>query len=320
MFPPSEPHLSGLLPIGDGHEMYLERSGRADGSPVLYLHGGPGGGMGGGYRRMFDPDRFSIVGCDQRGCGRSRPLVIDALESLAQNHTGALIADLEALRRHLAIDRWLVCGVSWGTTLALAYAQEHPERVSAMLLGAVTTTTDEEVAWITEDVGRLFPREHAPFAAAVERAPGERIVDAYFRALTDPDPERRARAAAAWCAWEDVHVSLDPQARPEPRFADPVFRGVFATLVTHYWRNAAFLRPRPILARLDRLAKIPGLLVHGRLDVSSPLRTAYDLHARWPASRFVVIEDEGHGGPRMMRTLSEGASELFALASAEGAA
>lgn len=312
MFPSIEPHLRGLLALGGGHEMYFERSGKPDGTPVLYLHGGPGAGMGAGYRRLFDPDRFAIVGCDQRGCGRSRPLVTDALESLPRNDTGALLADLEALRTHLAIERWLVCGVSWGTTLALAYALEHPDRVTALLLGAVSTTTDEEVAWITEDVGRLFPREHARFVAAVPREPGERVVDAYHRALTHADSDQRARAAAAWCAWEDVHVSLDPHARPEPRFDDPVFRRVFATLVTHYWRNAAFLRQRPILARLERVAQTPALLVHGRLDVSSPLRTAFDLHGRWPASRFVVIADEGHGGPRMMQTLSDGASELIA--------
>lgn len=310
MFPPSEPHQSGLLPLGDGHEMYFERAGLPHGVPVLYLHGGPGGGMGAGYRRMFDPDRFAIIGCDQRGCGRSRPLVTDALPSLAGNHTGALVADLERLRVFLGVERWLVCGVSWGTTLAMAYALAHPERVRGLLLGAVSTTTDDEVRWITEEIGRIFPREHARFAAAVEPAPGERLVDAYARALTHPDAERRARAAVDWCAWEDVHVTLDPRARPEPRFADPVFRGVFATLVTHYWRNAAFLRESPILARIDRLADVPALLVHGRLDVSSPLRTAFDLHARWPASRFVVIEDEGHGGPKMMESLAQGATEL----------
>lgn len=310
MYPPSEPYATGHLALPGGHEMYFERSGNPEGVPAIYLHGGPGGGMGGGYRRLFDPARFAIVGYEQRGCGRSRPLVVEALESLGDNHTGTLIDDLERLRSHLGIARWLVCGVSWGTTLALAYALEHPDRVKGLLLGAVTTTTDDEVRWITEDVGRLFPREHARFVEAAAAEPGERLVDAYFRALTHPDAERRARAALAWCAWEDVHVSLDPQARPEPRFADPVFRGVFATLVAHYWQNAAFLRDRPILGRIGDLARTPGLLVHGRLDVSSPLRTAFDLHARWPTSRFVVIEDEGHGGPKMMQTLSQGADAL----------
>jgi proline iminopeptidase len=235
VFPPIEPFASGLLPVGDGNEIYWEACGNPSGKPVLYLHGGPGGGMMSGYRRRCDPEQFLIVGFEQRGCGRSRPLVTDPSSNLATNTTPALISDIEVLRSHLGVERWLLTGVSWGTTLALAYAQAHPEHVSEIVLFAVTTTSPAEVEWITETIGQVFPREWERFEAESRRAPGQRVIDAYYELTTHVDPAVRARAARAWCDWEDVHVSLDPRHASDPRYRDADFRLLFATLVIHYW-------------------------------------------------------------------------------------
>jgi proline iminopeptidase len=229
---------------------------------------------------------------DQRGAGRST-----AEELLVANTTPHLIADIERLRIHLGIERWaVIVGFSWGTTLALAYAQAHPERVANLVLGLVGTTSESDVRWVTEDVGNIFPIEWQAFADAVpERFRRPRLVDAYADWLADPDPEVQAAAALAWCTWEDAHISLTPGHSPGLRHADPQFRLTFARLVTHYWRNAAFVPP--ILDRMDRLAGVGGVLIHGRHDVSSPLRTAFELHRRWPGSELVVLDGAGHGGP-----------------------
>ncbi|BCM86451.1 prolyl aminopeptidase [Methylobacterium indicum] len=289
----------GLLPAADGARIYWEMSGRPDGLPALFLHGGPGSGLGrGGYRRHFDGTRYRLVGIDQRGCGRSRPLATADLAGLPTNTTSALIADIEAVRAHLGIERWLVSGVSWGTTLALAYAQRHPERVTALVLAAVTTTSREEVAWITEDVGRVFPEAWQAFAAASGRRGDERIVEAYARRLAGDDADDRRRAARDWIAWETTNISLDGPSPGRPD--DPDRDAVFATLVTHYWANDGFLRgPDAILARMDRLREIPGILIHGRRDISGPAVTAWRLHRLWLGSRLHIVEEEGHGGPEM---------------------
>jgi proline iminopeptidase len=302
-----------MLAVAGGDEIYWEMSGNPDGKPLLYLHGGPGGGLGpGGYRRRADPRRHLIIGIDQRGCGRSRPLVIDALERLSENTTAALIDDIEAVREQLGIQRWLVTGVSWGSTLALAYAQAHPERVTEIVLVAVTTTSREEVDWITEGVGRIFPEAWDRFEAASERRPGERVVEAYARRLAGGDAADRTRAADAWDAWESVHVSLDPLWQPGPLHADPAERAIFATLVAHYWSNDAFLPgPARILDRVDRIAHIPAVLIHGRHDISGPVITPWRLHHGWPASRLHVIESEGHGGPESMDEMTR-ATDAFA--------
>jgi proline iminopeptidase len=305
LFPHIEPFAAGWLPVGDGNEIYWETSGNPDGKPALHLHGGPGSGIQTGYRRRFDPERFLIVSFEQRGCGRSRPLVTDPTADLSTNTTPALIADIEALREYLGVERWLVSGISWGTTLSLAYAQAHPERVSELILTAVTTTTAAEVDWITEAMGRVFPREWEAFAAAAHPQPGQRLIDAYYDRITDPDPDVRAAAARAWCAWEEVHVSLDPSYVHNPRYDDPQFREVFATLVNHYWKHAAFIPGDGLLAGMERIAQIPGVLIHGRLDVSSPLATAWNLHKAWPRSELIVVGDEGHGGNAMIDALAD---------------
>jgi proline iminopeptidase len=298
-----EPFASGLLPVSDGNEIYWEASGKRSGKPALYLHGGPGGGMKAGYRRWFDPATHLIVGFEQRGCGRSRPLVTDDLATLRTNTTPRLIEDIEALRTHLDVDRWLLAGVSWGTTLALAYAQAHPDRVSEIALLAVSTTTRREVEWITESMGRLFPEEWEVFRAAANTAPGERLVDAYYRLLTDPDPALRSNAATAWNAWEDTHISLAPNWQPSAQPRDEVRAQVFATLVTHYWSHDGFLADAQLLSAMPRIAHLPGVLVHGRYDISGPPDVPWALHQAWQGSRYELISSEGHGGAEMVEAL-----------------
>lgn len=311
MHEPSEPFHRGLLPRPDGALLYWELSGTPNGRPAVYLHGGPGGGLGrGGYRRRFDPAEYLIVGFDQRGCGRSRPWAIDDLDALDANDTAAQIADIEALREHLGIDRWLVHGVSWGSTLALAYALEQPGRVTELVLTAVTSGSREEIDWITEGVGAVFPEAWHRFAAAA--GSGGRVVDAYARLLRDPDLDVRASAATAWDEWESTHISLDPNWTPGSSFDDSRERMNFATLVTHYWANDCFLAgDARVLDRVHQLGGIPGVLIHGRHDISGPAVTPWRLHRAWPGSELHIVEDEGHGGEHQME-LTAAAIDRFA--------
>jgi proline iminopeptidase len=286
-----------MLDVGDGQTAYWECCGNPRGRPALFLHGGPGGGCGQGARRFFDPDRFRVVLFDLRGCGRSRPLASDPDTDLSVNTTAHLIEDIEKLRELHEVDRWTVLGVSWGTTLGLAYAQAHPDCVAGLVLALVTTTSGREVRWITEDVGRIFPREWDRFAAAIpDSFRWMRLVDAYATLLADPDPAVRERAAREWCLWENAHISLGPGHQPNPRFEDLDFRFLFARLVTHYWRNHAFLEDNQLIRNVGVLDGIPGVLIHGRYDVSGPLETAWRLHQGWRASELHVIDDMGHGG------------------------
>lgn len=286
-----------MLEVGDGHALYWECVGNPAGTPAVYLHGGPGAGSSTGARRYFDPERYRAVLFDQRGCGRSRPLASEPDADLSTNTTAHLVDDIERLREHLGFDRWVVVGISWGVTLGLVYAQQHPERVSAMVLGAVTSGTRRETDWITRDMGRIFPQAWGRFASAVPAS--ERNGDlaaGYAQLLADPDPQVRADAAQRWCAWEDTHVSLMPGWTPDTRYDDPVFRMVLTRIVTHYWSNGCFLTDRQIQTHMDRLADIPAVLVHGLHDVSGPLDTAWELHQAWPTSRLIVVDDAGHGG------------------------
>ena len=296
-YPPIEPYESGVLDVGDGHQVYWECCGNPEGTPALWLHGGPGSGSSAGSRRNFDPASYRVVLFDQRGCGRSRPLATEPGADLSINTTAHLIEDIERLREHLGITRWVVAGVSWGVTLAIAYAQRHREAVRAMVLGAVTSADRREIDWIVRDMGRIFPREWDSFVSLVpEPERNGNLAAAYARLLADPDPKIRDEAARSWCAWEDAHVSLMPGWAPDPRYDDAVFRLLFARLVTHYWGNYCFLPDGDQLARIDAIADVPAVLIHGRYDVSGPLDTAWHLHKAWPASRLVVLEDAGHGG------------------------
>lgn len=309
-----EPFDSGMLTLRDGVQIYWETTGNPAGEPLVWLHGGPGSGLGsGGYKRMPDPEKWLIVGLDQRACGRSRPLAHSPGFDLATLQTPNLITDLEELREHLGIERWLVAGGSWGTTLALAYGQAHPDRVSGFVLAALTDGSREYVEWISASVGRVFPEAWDAYEAASGRSPGQSLPAAYLERLTDPDPDVRAAAALAWCTWEDAHVSIPGGAVPDLAARDPQFREVFALQVAYSWAHHAFLGERGIQDNLERINHLPAVLIHGRLDISGPLATAWRLHTRWPASQLHVFEHEGHGGKDMGDAIRQAYSDIFPM-------
>jgi proline iminopeptidase len=276
-----------------------------------YLRGAGDERAGGVAGRDCAPRSYRAVLFDQRGCGRSRPLADGPGADLATNTTGHLVADMERLRNHLGIDRWVVVGVSWGSTLALVYTQRHPQRVRGVVLGGVTAGTRRELTWITHEMGRVFPAEWEDFVAVVPEAERDGdLAGAYARLLTSPDGDVREEAARRWCAWEDTHVSLMPGWTPWPRYDDATFRCVFARLVTHYWSNDCFLAEHEVVRNMDRIAVVPGVLVHGRYDISSPLETAWTLHKRWPASRLAIVRDAGHGGGGFGEALASAIDEM----------
>ena len=301
------------LEVGDGHALHVEVHGPADGVPCVVLHGGPGSGAAPWWTDFFDLRRHRVVLFDQRGCGRSTPDAGRDLAALEANTTHHLVADVERLREHLGFERWLVVGASWGSRLALAYAQRHVARVSGLVIFAVATTTRADVAWATRGVGRYFPAEWRRLRDGVPEPDRDGdLAAAYARLLADPDPAVAAAAAQRWCAWEETHMGR-PGDPPDPRFGDSVFRLRIARLVTHYWRHAAWLGEDELLEGTARLAATPAVLVHGRLDVSSPLETPWRLAERWPAAELVVIEDEGHrAGPAMDAAVTAAIARLTA--------
>ncbi|WP_138733639.1 prolyl aminopeptidase [Modestobacter excelsi] len=297
LYPPIEPHETGMLEVGDGHALYWEVCGNPAGKPAVVLHGGPGSGCTPASRRYFDPARYRVVLFDQRNAGRSTPWAGEPEVDLSANTTAHLLRDIEQLREDLGIERWLVQGGSWGVTLAFAYAEAFPERVSELVLLAVTSADRWLLDWITRDMGRVFPREWDRFRAGVpERDRDGDLAAAYSRLLHDPDPAVRAKAAQDWCDWEDTHVSLAPGAEPAMSVMDPARQLAIARLVTHYWGNGCFLEDGQLLRDAGRLAGVPGVMVHGRFDVSGPLDVAWRMHQAWPGSELVVVGDAGHGG------------------------
>lgn len=300
-----------MLDVGDGQSLHWEECGSPAGIPVVVLHGGPGSGASPGMRQLFDPAAFRIILLDQRGAGRSLPPATEPGTDLSVNTTHHLIRDLETLREFRRVDRWAVFGFSWGSTLGIAYAQAHPDRVTHLVLGPVTMTRPSDVEWLTSGVARFFPAEHEEFLSVVP--PGLRGGDlalAYARLLASADTEVRDRAARAWCDWEDALVSSETEGAPSPRFADPEFRYGFARMVTHYFSHAAWLGEDELLAGAHRLAGIPGVLVHGRLDVGGPLLSAWQLSRAWPGSELVVVEGAGHGSHGIGEKLADAADRI----------
>lgn len=296
MFEPVDDVEPAFLATADGQQVYYEVFGNPHGIPLVFLHGGPGSGASVHQRRLFDPDLFRAVIVDQRGCGRSRPLAEKDDASAGFNTTALLIEDLEAIRDALGVEAWVLAGFSWGSTLAFAYALAHPTRCRGLLAALVTTGSADEVRWLTEGVGRIFPREHERLVGAIPSDLAHlSCVDAYAEMLWGSDRERREAAAREWCRWEDAHVSLTPGHRPSARFEDPAFRLRFARLVTHYWRHACFLGEDEVLRRAGELEGTAVELVHGRYDVSSPLATAWRLHRAIASSTLTVLGESGHG-------------------------
>jgi proline iminopeptidase len=295
LYPPLEPYAHGLLDFGDGELVYWEACGNPDGKPALYVHGGPGSGCTPTSRRFFDPNAYRIVLFDQRNCGRSTPHASDPAVDLARNTTQNLLADIERLRRHLGIERWLLFGGSWGSTLALAYAQAHPDRVSELVLFGVTTGRRSEIDWLFRDgLEPLFPEQWERRAALVPD--GEDVLDAYHRLLGDPDAETRRRAAYEWCLWESATPDWPPTTELASRFRDADFAVAFARIVTHYARNDVFLEDGVLLRNAHVLAETPGVLVNGRFDFQAPLGNAWELKRVWPRAELVVVDEAGHGG------------------------
>jgi proline iminopeptidase len=314
VLPESGPHLCGLLDVGAGNQMYWEVRGNPTGRPVLIVHGGPGSGRGRNAHKTFDHDVFRIVSFDQRGCGNSVPSAADPATDMAYNTTEHLLADMEALRQHLRVERWLLFGGSWASTLILAYAERYPERVEAIVLIGVTMTRPREIDWLYRGLRLLLPGEWERFRAGVPApARGGNLVEAYRRLMENPDLAVRERAARDWCAWEDAVIAHEVFGNPGQYSAKPGAAMVaFVRICTHYFAHNAWLEDGQLLRNTHQLKGIPGVLIHGRLDLAGPLLTAWELAQAWPDAELKVIEDSGHTGSPAMGTAIADAIARFA--------
>jgi proline iminopeptidase len=313
-YPPIEPYDHGMLDAGDGNLIYWEVCGNPDGKPALVVHGGPGSGCTARMRQSFNPDQYRIILFDQRGCGRSTPHASDPSADMSRNTTEHLLADMEQLREHLGVERWLLFGGSWGSTLSLAYAQRHPDHVSEIVIVSVTMTRRSEIDWLYRGVGRFFPAAWERFWAGSGEADRDGdLVAAYARLMEDPDPQVRAQAAIDWCAWEDAVISQEPNGKPNA-YSDhpPAALLAFVRICSHYFAHAAWLSEDALLRNAGRLAGIPGVLIHGRLDLSGPLETPWSLARVWPDAELHVIDDAGHTGSDTMRQRVHDALDRFA--------
>ncbi|MBB5918166.1 proline iminopeptidase [Nocardia transvalensis] len=308
LYPPVAPHRDGLLDVGDGQRLYWEESGNPEGKPVVFLHGGPGGGTSPFHRQFFDPQAYRIVLFDQRGCGRSTPHIADGAD-LETNTTWHLVADIEKLRTHLDIERWQVFGGSWGSTLALAYAQTHPDRVTELVLRGIFLLRRKEIDWYYNgSAGYVYPDEWDKFLAPVPESERQGdLVSAYHRLLHSPDPEIATAAAVAWSTWEGATSSLLPQPERVAETAEPRFALAFARIENHYFVNGGFLDDGQLLRDADRIAHIPAVIVQGRHDIVCPAVSAWDLHRALPDSTLHIVADAGHsaGEPGITHHLVE---------------
>lgn len=291
LYPDIEPYDQGSLRVSDLHTLYYEQCGNPDGKPALFLHGGPGGGCNARSRRFHDPEAYRLVLFDQRGCGRSTPHA-----ELQGNTTWDLVADIERLREHLGIERWQVFGGSWGSTLALAYAQTHPERVSELLLRGIFMLRRSELEWFYQHgASELFPDAWDLFLAAIPQVEHGDLISAYHRRLTHADAEVRLAAARAWSVWEAATSFLIQDPAHIEASASDAFALAFARIECHYFVNGGFFRSDgQLLADIHRVRGIPGLIVQGRYDVVCPPRSAWDLHRAWPESELIIVPDAGH--------------------------
>jgi proline iminopeptidase len=300
LFPEIGPYETGFLPLSGGHVMYWEQAGNPNGRPVLFLHGGPGAGAGAVHRRFFDPHYWRIVIFDQRGAGRSRPL-----GGLVHNTTPDLVADIEILRRHLAIERFLLFGGSWGSTLALAYAQAHPQRVAGAVLRGVFLGREPEVEWFLHGMQAVFPEAHAAFAGFLPERERADLLGAYLRRLTDTDPAIHLPAARAWSVYEGTCSTLLPSPETVSGFSQDRTALGLARIEAYYFAHRLFLPDGGLLGQIDRISHIPAEIVQGRYDMICPARTAFELAAAWPAARLSIVPDAGHSAlePGIRRAL-----------------
>ena len=307
LFPEIGPYETGYLPLSPSHVMYWEHAGNPRGQPVLFLHGGPGAGAGAVHRRFFDPAFWRIVIFDQRGAGRSRPL-----GSLEQNTTPDLVSDIEVLRRHLGIDRWLLFGGSWGSTLALAYAQAHAHRVIGCVLRGVFLGRRSEVEWFLHGMRLIFPEEHARFVGFLPEHERADLLGNYLRRLTDPDPSVHLPAARAWSVYEGSCSTLLPSPDTVTSFSQDRTALGLARIEAHYFAHDLFLPPEGLLGHMHRVAHVPAEIVQGRYDMVCPATSAFELAAAWPGARLTVIPDAGHSALETgIRRALVGAVERF---------
>ena len=292
LYPPIEPYRTGMLDVGDGHSLYWELCGNPDGKPVVFLHGGPGGGSGPDHRRQFNPDKYKILVFDQRGCGRSKPYA-----SLEHNRTWDLVEDIEKLRTNIAkVEKWQVFGGSWGSTLALAYAETHTQRVTELVLRGIFLFDQYEIDWMYREGGasQLYPDKFEEFISAIPEAERDDLVEAYRKRLTSSDPQEQLTAAKAWSKWEGDIVTLLPSPATIEHFTSPDVAVAVARIENHYMANNGWLEEGQLLAGATKLSGIPGVIVQGRHDCCTPPVAAWRLKQAWPEVELNLIPDAGH--------------------------
>ena len=290
LYPPIEPFRTGMLDTGDGHSIYWELCGNPQGKPAVFLHGGPGAGCSPDHRRLFDPERYCVLLFDQRGCGRSRPHA-----SLDENTTWHLVADMERLRILIGVERWLVFGGSWGSSLALAYAQTHPARVSELVVRGIFTLRQAELHWYyQEGASWLFPDLWEAYLAPIPLEERGDLMAAYRKRLVGSDPVAQLAAAKAWSLWEGQTIRLLPDLANAAKHAADHFALAFARIENHYFVHNGWLEEGQLIRDAHKLAGIPGTIVQGRYDVATPAKTAWDLHRAWPDAEFHLVDGAGH--------------------------
>ncbi len=291
LYPEIEPFKEEMLQVSPLHRIHVEQCGNPDGKPVIMIHGGPGGGITPAMRRLHDPERYRIILFDQRGCGRSTPHA-----ELRENTTWDLVADMEHIRAHLGIDKWQVFGGSWGSTLALAYAQKYPQQVSELVLRGIYTVTQAELRWYYQyGVSEMFPEKWARFQAPIPEAERGDMIAAYYKRLTDRDPKVQLEAARRWARWEGSVISLLPDPSRVDAFGADEYAIAFARIECHYFQNRGFLdSDDQLLRNVERIRHIPGVIVHGRYDICTPFINAWQLKKLWPEADLKIVEDSGH--------------------------
>lgn len=321
LYPPIEPYDTGTLIAGEGNRIAYEQSGNPAGKPVVFLHGGPGAGTSPWHRRFFDPGRYRIILLDQRSCGRSTPHASEPDADLRHNTTWHLVADIELLRKNLGIERWQVFGGSWGSALALAYAESHPQAVTEIVLRGIFTLRRHELEWFYEGgAASIVPDLWEDFIAPIPILERSQLMEAYHRRLADPDPAVHVPAAVAWSRWEAANLTLLPDAELIEAMTEPKAAVAFARIENHYFLHGGWFTPDQLIAQVDRIRHIPAVIVQGRYDVCTPAMTAWDLHRAWPEADFVMIPDAAHAAsePGIASAL-RAATDRFAQAPAESA-
>lgn len=311
LFPAIEPYNSFYLPVTEPHKLYVEEAGNPNGQPVVFLHGGPGGGFSPTHRRLFDPAKYRIILFDQRGAGKSTPHA-----SLENNTTWDLVADLEVLRKHLKIDRWLVFGGSWGSTLALAYAETHPEQVTGLILRGIFLCRQEEIKWFYQGgVDLIYPDLWEEYIKPIPVEKRHKMVEAYYELLDGPDEKARLQAAKAWSVWEGSTVKLIPNADVISSFEDDLKALAMARIECHYFIHNCWFEEDQLIKNASRIRHIPTWIVHGRYDVVCPVKNAWDLHKVFPEAKLQIIQDAGHAfdEPGILSALLNAANEAIGL-------